>query len=314
MLFSLFLSLIFFDFPLIAEPNQKHPILYSSHLLFTSRKHPNDVPNRTPIFVSGKLEKNGNIKIKSERLPNSSILMIVPSFSVWNESMTLAFLEHFSSSLQIILKKNLTTKGLVLDAEFGAKQSQKFYTELVCSIHKLTKKIDPNLQLYLALFPPIHPDQHGYYDWDSLFRCSDRWIIMLYDEHNPRTEPGTVSSTRWIEENLNAIEAKLNKGENSFPNSIESIRQKVYLGLPLYGYAKTKLGRFGKVIPIKNWINNFEFRNATEDSLEVKMNDEVIYLPTKHFFQHWKKESQRLGYAGVAYWREEFLGENPLPN
>lgn len=270
--------------------------------------------NRTPIFVYGRLEKNGKIKLTREMIPKSSLLMIVPSFSVWNGPMNPTFVNHFSQSIELFLKTNPTAKGFVLDAEFGANQTKHSYTDFVCSIHKLIKTKDSHLQFHLTLFPPNHPDQHDYYNWDELYLCSDAWFIMFYDEHNPRTKSGPVSTSNWIESNLVAIERKLLQENGTYTVSIASIRKKFFLGLPLYGYGKNKAGKFGKVIPLKMFTESKEFQTSFEDFLKINTKKDEIYLPTKYFLHHWKKESRRLGYGGVAYWREEFLGNQKLQN
>lgn len=304
--YCLFIFLYPLIFLLTAEPKNLNLSQDSFDYFFTSKIDSLATHNRIPIFVSGRLEKNGKIELTKEIIPKSSFLMIVPSFSVWNEPMNPTFENQFYHSITLLLKTNPTTKGLVLDAEFGAKQSKDSYTNFVCSIHKLIKTKDSNLQFHLALFPPNHPDQHGYYDLAKLYSCSDNWIFMFYDEHSPRTKPGPISTSNWIESNLSEIEKKLHKKKLPFEIPIASIRQKIYLGLPLYGYAKTKSGKFGKVVPIQNWIVTPEFQSSRSDYSIIKHNGEVIYLPTAHFLKHWEKISTEQGYAGIAYWREEF--------
>ena len=145
--YYLFLFLIPLLFPLTAEPKSLNAHNDSFEYVFTTQMDSRISQNRTPIFVYGRLEKNGKIKLTREMIPKSSLLMIVPSFSVWNGPMNPTFVNHFSQSIELFLKTNPTAKGFVLDAEFGANQTKHSYTDFVCSIHKLIKTKDTPKQI-----------------------------------------------------------------------------------------------------------------------------------------------------------------------
>ncbi|TGM02351.1 glycosyl hydrolase family 18 protein [Leptospira jelokensis] len=327
LIFKFSLLILLFFTTLASYANDQYPL---QSLVFTNQIKLRNTQNLTRIFVSGKLQQNGSIKFKSEEIPYSTLLMIVPQFSVWNKSKSSSFSNQYSNSLKKILSNNQMLGGIVLDAEFNGKQLSHFYTEFVCDLYQQTKKINPDFHFYLAIFPPDHPDQNGYYDLQKLFVCSDHWIIMFYDEHSPRTAEGPVSSSNWIHTNLKSIETQLMQFEpnktihtQSIPNqqkpkakdeklnpshpfSIEAIRKKIYLGLPLYGYAKLKSGQFGKVVPIQHWMHLPEFQNAKTDYVKFNHLGELHYLPTLNFLRTWEQKCIQGGYAGVAYWREEF--------
>lgn len=317
MLVHSFLLLFFYSLlislndPISSESLEKHSSFL--HLTFTSKRKPIVPKNHIPIFVSGKLALDGNMKLKRAKSPKDFLLMIVPSFSNWNRANSSQFTTQFSGSLQKILKDNPNLKGLVLDAELGPQQTKKNYSELVCKIFKLTKV--NKLQFYLALFLPNHPDRKDYYDWKILFGCSDYWVLMLYDEHSPRTQEGPVATSHWIQMNLNSLEDIISNTGELYSHSskvnnkllIANIRKKIILGLPLYGYGKQKNGRFGKVHPIKNWEDNSAFQNSKADYITIQTQTENIFLPTSHFLSRWETLANDLGFAGVAYWREEFL-------
>jgi hypothetical protein len=138
---------------------------------------------------------------------------------------------------------------------------------------------------------------------------------MLYDEHNPRTQEGPVATSNWIQLNLNFLEEIISNSNELVSNaskdnnkiSFSKIRKKIILGLPLYGYGKQKNGRFGKVHPIKIWEDNNEFQNSKTDYIILQTQSGNIFLPTSHFLRKWETLATDLGFAGIAYWREEFL-------
>lgn len=293
------------------SPDNLSPIL---RLTFTSKKKPSLSNHQIPIFVSGKLSFDGTIQLKQAKIPDNSLLMLVPSFSIWRKSVSVNFVRLFSASLEKIQADNPSLKGFVFDAEFDSRQLKSDYTELVCKIYQQTKNKNANLQFYLALFPPNHPDQHGHYDWSQLMQCSDYWILMFYDEQSPRTKEGPVSTSVWIQKNLDTVdEILLHSGKKNTDSKadkdtdfIRNIRKRIILGLPLYGYGNSKRGIFGKVHPIKNWNKNEKFLNSRDDYIKIQAQDENIFLPTAYFIKQWNENAINLGYAGVAYWRAEF--------
>lgn len=330
----LILLLIHFD-NITCESVFDNTLPSNKKLVFTKLISKSNQYNYKPIIVNATLKKNGQILWKPTSFPTQSFyLMVTPDFRVWKETKTESFLHRFQNSLQNLSSNYKNLSGLILDAEMSPIQTKNEYSTFVCSLFTGIKNFKSHWMFSIAIFPPNHPDQNNYYDLQRLFTCSDHWILMLYDEHNPRTKEGPVSSSDWITNNLKTIETELIQfnqtksihsksvsndknlippENDSDPNtskqnfiSITSIRKKIYLGLPLYGYAKSKSGKFGKVKPIQNWMHLPEFQNAKTDYVKFNHMDEVIYLPTAYFLRKWEQNSIELGYSGVAYWRKEF--------
>ncbi|TGL75073.1 glycosyl hydrolase family 18 protein [Leptospira jelokensis] len=326
----LILLLLHFD-NILCESILDNTLSLDKKLVFTNHIRKSNRYNYKTIFVKAMLKKNGQIYWKPTSFPTHSYyLMVTPEFRVWKETNTESFLHQFRNSLENLSSNYKNLSGLILDAEMSPIQTKKEYSKFICSLFTEIKNFNSLWMFSIAIFPPDHPDQNGYYDLQKLFVCSDNWIIMFYDEHSPRTAEGPVSSSNWIHTNLKSIETQLMQFEPnktihtqsipdqqkpkakdeklnpSHPFSIEAIRKKIYLGLPLYGYAKLKSGKFGKVVPIQHWMHLPEFQNAKTDYVKFNHLGEVHYLPTLNFLRTWEQKCIQGGYAGVAYWREEF--------
>lgn len=86
-------------------------------------------------------------------------------------------------------------------------------------IQKISTAFHAKGLLVSADIPPFNTD----YDLDIFGKYCDYLVLMAYDEHTPDSDPGPVSSQKWIESALDNMAAKV-------PN------EKIILGLAQYGY------------------------------------------------------------------------------
>ena len=69
----------------------------------------------------------------------------------------------------------------------------------------------------------------GSFDYQAIGKAVDEVIIMTYEEHWPASPPGSVASIPWVTDILNYAIATIP-------------RQKIYMGIPLYGYDWSERG------------------------------------------------------------------------
>jgi hypothetical protein len=244
-------------------------------------------PLESIIQLGYSLKKDGSLSIKSNA--HAPKILIQQGSS---QPTNWALISFHNNLLESIIKIQKVYPGLdeiQLDLEqFTAKDSSKF-TDLLCSVQKSLKP--QGLKLAIAAFPPNHPDNTRIHNWSMFPKCVDKIYVMMYDLHNPRTGPGQVTTSPWIESNLNTIQ-KL-AGNKIF--------SKLILGLPLYGYSWNKNNQFLKAYPMRR-IKAVE--EAGLDGLIWKRSDnETIYIQSNKFIAYWEEEATKRGLAGVVYWR-----------
>lgn len=281
------------------------------------------------IYYGWKLQSNGKIlppsldKVNKDSINTSHIRNILISAhgnnqknasKRWNEK---EFLSHWESSLTSIIHSYPALESIQLDFEGFPKESAMDFFNFVCHTSQFLMQMEKkdrfphnsqtkkkqklgtwksNYSLSLALFPPDHPDNQGFHDWNLLTKCSDTIFVMLYDYHNPRTQPGPVSQDEWILKNLSSLPA-------AFP------KEKIFLGLPLYGYEWNKNGKFKRHVSYKDWKKNPKnsYNNKWNLTQPIDTNQGILYPPPPvEWIESWLHFSREKGYGGIVLWRWGF--------
>ena len=103
----------------------------------------------------------------------------------------------FVHQLDAFLAANTLYRGITLDFQSIAPESQPAYNQLAQSIYN---DFHPrNLRLYINV-----PVGNTNFDFGFLAAHSDGLVLMNYDEHQDGTVPGPIAGQDWFEDNLRA--------------------------------------------------------------------------------------------------------------
>ncbi|WP_061217770.1 glycosyl hydrolase family 18 protein [Leptospira weilii] len=192
------------------------------------------------------------------------------------------------------LKQNPEIAGLHLDIESLSKSEIPNYKKF---IQMLKQRLPKEKVLTIAIFPQLEfPNRNLIIHSDLLQEKSiDEFVLMSYDFHSPKTNPGPVTSISLTKKNLEFLLKQI-------PSS------KLWLGLPLYGYFWNQNGK------VKILTQN-DFRNLKENSEIIPNEDGFTVLKNKNgtgyisdlnTLEKYKKLTQSYGLKGSAFWRIGF--------
>jgi spore germination protein YaaH len=205
--------------------------------------------------------------------------------------------------LDIVNKLNaMNFDGLTIDYEsVDASKENKFslfIEELANALHK------DNKLLSVSLHPKRLGDEGlgGFQDWRQLSQFADQMTIMAFDEHYDEGSAGPVASLPWQEKIL------------SYADSQNVPADKIYLGIPLFGYDwnhdNTDAATGLTYADVQNLVQK---TNAA-----VKWNDEYespyfLYIENGDHHEVWFENAEsikakldfakRIGIAGISFWR-----------
>jgi len=156
-------------------------------------------------------------------------------------------------------------------------------------------------KLTMAVFPPVHfPEKwSGFHDLKLIGPLLDEIVVMCYDYHLPGTAPGPVTDLKWAE--LNVVEV------------LKSVRpDRVYLGVPAYGYDWPKGGKT-KVVSARDGVKLAAQHNAVRDAsgtlhFQYAQHGETheVYLSDLETRKRMEDLARVYGLKGVALWRLGF--------
>lgn len=201
--------------------------------------------------------------------------------------------------------------GVIVDYELvDANQKEnftKFIKVLSSQIHKDGKFVT------VALHPKSGDDKKGeeisrFQDWKEIARYADQLSIMAYGEHGDEGEAGPIASIGWVEEIVN------------YALSLKIPREKLFLGIPLYGYKWQKDSSenaegltFEQVQKIvnKNQIEILWKEEVKSPYFEYEEDGDEYEV----WFENARSVAEKInladtkGFAGINFWR--LGGEDP---
>jgi hypothetical protein len=243
------------------------------------------------IHVGLKLNHFGKFQNSIPSNRKVSKILITAGSSKPNHWNQVSFQKNFKESILDLKKKNQLNE-IQLDFEGFSSKDKRQFSDMVCSMKKFAN--GEEIQLSLAVFPPNHLDNKGFHDWSLLHICADKLYVMMYDMHNPRTGPGQVTNSKWIEDNLTLMYKMTGESE-------KALNSKLILGLPLYGYSWNRSGKFLRAYPNRR-IKAVE--EADMDGLVwSRSKNETVYMPSNIFLRHWEGEAKKRKMHGIIYWR-----------
>lgn len=122
--------------------------------------------------------------------------------------------------------------GVNLDLEKAAPEDRPLYSRFIQRWSSMFKQ--ENYLVTTDVPAKSSSDPHdvwkGAIDYQVIGQAVDEVIVMTYEEHWPGSPPGCVASIPWVTRMLNYALANIP-------------RQKIYMGIPLYGYDWPERGR-----------------------------------------------------------------------
>lgn len=181
--------------------------------------------------------------------------------------------------------ENVPAKDRELLTDFIRKLSQKLRTaDLITTIAVPAKTVDD-----------LNNNFSGAYDYEALSQYADYIVIMAYDQHYSKGDPGPISSIEWVEQVIDFALSKTSK-------------DKIILGIPGYGYNWSKTGGTGVT-----YEQAMEL--AAQEGVSVKWHSQykVPYFSYGNGNQVWFENRYSTKYkldlvkkydlAGIALWR-----------
>ena len=115
--------------------------------------------------------------------------------------------------------------GVNLDLEKAAPADRSLFSNLIRNWSTRFKRANflVSIDVPAKTFDDPLSTWRGSFDYKSIGQAVDEVIIMTYEEHWAESPPGSIASIPWVTDVLNYAIANIP-------------RQKIYMGIPLYGY------------------------------------------------------------------------------
>lgn len=201
--------------------------------------------------------------------------------------------------------------GITIDYE-SVKPSQR--NQFSIFIEELASALNSKGQLVaVALHPKKTPkdEKNGigaFQDLQALAESADQLNIMAYGEHYDESEPGPIASMPWLEEII------------GYAKSLKISPEKIYLGVPLYGYDWNKDNDEGAAGLTYVDVLNLAKKQSVKESWDKKSKSPYFTYEEdgdnhEVWFENARSVSEKIklakdaGLAGITFWR--FGGEDP---
>lgn len=115
--------------------------------------------------------------------------------------------------------------GVNFDLEKAAPEDRNLFTQLILT---WTRRLQQENFIVTVDVPAKTADDpkaewQGAFDYRAMGLIADAVILMTYEEHWPGSQPGSVASLPWVRQVIDYAGANI-------------AREKLYLGIPIYGY------------------------------------------------------------------------------
>lgn len=259
------------------------------------------------VSLSGyHLYANGTIKSatqskKTRSLLNSQGIQVTPliSFaSVSHGKKLLKSRQRWANAYESILGL-ARDSSIHLDFEYLPARYLRTYINFLSGLRiEIEKREQQRKKIILTLFPPLDfPEKYNaFHNPAKLAKLADEFVLMAYDKHQPGRSIGPVSDIHWIKKNIEYVTRWIKP-------------QKIWLGLPAYGYRWYRNGK-AKTVPvyaINNCINLYKSSRAENGLLKIHAPNLPFYLPDYIFFKAAESLAQDYTLRGIAIWQIGFL-------
>ncbi len=157
------------------------------------------------------------------------------------------------------------------------------------------------VKLTMAVFPPLDfpAKWSGFHDLPRVGPLLDEIVLMCYDYHRPGTPPGPVVDLQWARRNLLEV--------------LKSVQaEKLWLGIPAYGYAWTADGKT-RVVSAREaarLVGGSQGARHASGTLHFRISGphggQESYVADKETRRQLENLAESLRLKGVALWRLGF--------
>ncbi len=229
-------------------------------------------------------------------------LLLIPHITFTSVKDGIAFLSHPKRWEKVITALAHAARtnnwyGCHFDFEYLPPQYASHFAQFL----KDFRAIAGDISLSAAIFPQVefNPQHSAFHDCALLSAYCDAIVLMCYDQHNPKTKPGPVTSISWTKKNIEYI-LKFFKP------------QQVWLGIPAYGYM-WKNDTYYTVITMKSLpqytsLYGYYRHNSGNIAIEYTTHNDhfIAYVPDSTTHTQLIQLAKHYNVKGIALWRFGF--------
>lgn len=214
--------------------------------------------------------------------------------------------KHITDILEKL--EDLKFDGIIIDYEEVDSSQKNRFSEFIQEL-KLALQTKNKL-LALALHPKTeaNPGLGSFQDWEDLSKSADQLNIMAYGEHYDEGSSGPIASIPWLKEII------------SYAQSLKIPSEKIYLGIPLYGYDWNKDNDKSATgltyIDVLNLLNQQSVQEKWDEkskspyfTYEENGDSHEVWFENARSVKEKINLAKTAGLAGITFWR--LGGEDP---
>lgn len=207
--------------------------------------------------------------------------------------------EHIENITEVLNEFNFD--GIIIDYELLDSDTKDKYSEF---IRKLSIELkNENKILTTVLHPKTGENIKGesvsrYQDWVKLAQYSDQIQIMGYSEHTDEDDPGPIASIGWVKKII------------GYSQSLGIPPEKIFLGIPLYGYDWDKsTDKPAKGLTFKEVSELLENEKGEAEFDDYKKSPTFKYGTHEVWFENAQSVyakaqlAKKANFAGITFWR-----------
>ncbi len=188
--------------------------------------------------------------------------------------------------------------GVDIDFEFINPQDGIYFTLF---LQELKNALGTKIPLSVAVFARTSNDKWATpYEYQKIGQIVDKLIVMSYDYSYPASSPGPVAPLWWVEEVAKYMASNISP-------------EKVFLGLPTYGYDWPTGGRATTVTASRLASTKAQYRLTEKFDYNSMSPNYTYYDNWGNYHQIWMENEASLGeklkiadkynLGGVSFWR-----------
>ncbi len=156
-----------------------------------------------------------------------------------------------------------------------------------------------NIHLSIAIFPPLDFSDinKDFHNPEHLSPYVDSVVLMAYDYHNPKTDPGCITGEKWAENNIEELKKFLKP-------------EQIWLGIPSYGYEWIKSQKTARVVSSREAQllkagnpHQRETLGCTQINRKDGNKESIIYYSDLELREKLLKIAGKHNLIGTALWR-----------
>ena len=201
--------------------------------------------------------------------------------------------------LEIVdLAESYGVSGVDIDYENLLPDDRLLFTRFISELSADLKK--RNLSLSVTVQPKTWNRStlgQGTMDWSEICQHADRLQIMLYNLHNPKTQPGPVATLEWISKVLNHAKSQC---------AVKTIVPVLKVSGMHWGANKNEAIQYDQAMQLKTKHDAQIERESTSQvpffSYKTKDDNGIVYYEDAHSLKIKVEQIRELGFNKVMFW------------